>query len=401
MPEPAKIFIAYSRKDAAFLEELRVHLKPLEYKGAIQLWYDGNIEPGVQWENAIQINLKQADIILLLVSPDAIASDYFYGREMTEALERHRQGTARVIPLILRPCAWMETPLAELQVLPKDGRPVSGWLDRDEAYHNAVMGLNTTVNGLKTAPRETKSNVETTNPKPAKTERDPLFTDPFQGLMIRIPGGSFEMGDTLNEGIEEPKPVHKVTLPDFCLSQYPVTQGQWMAVMGENPSHFKGDDQLPVEGVSWDNAQSFIRILNEKTGLKYRLPTEAEWEYAAKGGPKSKGYSYAGSNSLDEVGWYLSNSDKKNHPVGQKQPNELGLYDMSGNVWEWCQDVWHNNYQGAPTDGSAWMTGGELARRVVRGGSWYVGDNLCRSAFRYRYDADYKGNNIGCRLARY
>ena len=208
-------------------------------------------------------------------------------------------------------------------------------------------------------------------------------------------------------------------LPDFHLCKYPVTQAQWKKIMGDNPSYFKGDD-LPVEQVSWDDAQAFLKKLNATlpAGQKpYRLPSEAEWEYAAKGGNQSKGFEYAGSNDLKEVGWYWENSgDKplsgnwnwaritanncKTHPVGRKKPNELGLYDMSGTVWEWCQDVWHEDLKGTPADGSARTSGGDQSRRVVRSGSWNDYSNNCRAAARGGDYTDNRNDFIGFRLAR-
>jgi len=149
MPQTPQIFIAYSRKDSAFLDELRVQLTPLERSGKVKIWYDGKIEPGVVWETAIKENLHMADLILMLVSADAIASDYFYDKEMADAMARHAAGTARVVPLIVRPCAWQATPLGELQALPKDGKPVTTWADRDEAYANAVASLMTTLDNIR------------------------------------------------------------------------------------------------------------------------------------------------------------------------------------------------------------------------------------------------------------
>jgi formylglycine-generating enzyme required for sulfatase activity len=214
--------------------------------------------------------------------------------------------------------------------------------------------------------------------------------------MVYIKGGTFQMGG--NEYDRE-KPIHSVTLSSFYLSKYQVTQKQWTEIMGNNSSHFKGED-LPVEKVCWNDAQTFLQKLNEKTGKKYRLPTEAEWEYAARGGNQSQGYKYAGSSNLDEVGWYNKNSGNKTHPVGEKKPNELGLYDMSGNVWEWCEDIWHENYLGAPEDGTAWLTDGDSRRRVLRGGSWGDDDYVSRVAVRYRLDPADRYYDVGFRLAR-
>ncbi len=227
--------------------------------------------------------------------------------------------------------------------------------------------------------------------------------------MIFVPGGTFKMG---SDDYDSEKPIHDVTVQDFYIGKYPVTQAEWRAVMGSDPPElkFKGCDQCPVERVSWNEVQNFIKTLNQKTGKNYRLPSEAEWEYAARGGAKSlplgegkggAGYKYAGSDNLDEVGWYGENSDGKTHPVGEKKPNELSIYDMSGNVWEWCEDVWHDNYKGAPQDGSAWLSGGDQARRVVRGGSWLDYVDGCRVSYRSYYVADIRYYDLGFRLAGY
>ncbi|MFM9951381.1 MAG: formylglycine-generating enzyme family protein [Saprospiraceae bacterium] len=220
--------------------------------------------------------------------------------------------------------------------------------------------------------------------------------------LVFIQGGAFQMGDEHGDLWEACRPVHEVTVKDFYLSKYPVTQALWRAIMGEDPPTlaFKGSGNRPVERVSWDDAQEFIQKLNELTGEKYRLPTEAEWEFAARGGVYRNGYKYAGSNKLKEVGWYNENSHRETKPVGLKFPNELGLYDMSGNVDEWCQDVWHENYEGAPGDGSAWLEGDNQGIRVVRGGAWDDFSGYCRVAYRYRNLLVNRYDRFGFRLAR-
>jgi formylglycine-generating enzyme required for sulfatase activity len=179
-----------------------------------------------------------------------------------------------------------------------------------------------------------------------------------------ISAGDFYMG---SEESGDEKPVHKVKINNpFYLGIYPVTQREWKAVMDDNPSYFKGDD-MPVEQVSWDDVQEFIKKLNEKEGTdRYRLPSEAEWEYACRVGTTSR-YSFGDDESkLGDYAWYDDNSGDKTHPVGQKKPNSWGLYDMHGNVWEWVQDKWHDSYGGAPTDGSAWESGWVTYLRTVQ-----------------------------------
>ena len=212
--------------------------------------------------------------------------------------------------------------------------------------------------------------------------------------MVFVKGGTFEMGS--NYGSSNEKPIHTVTVDDFYIGKYEVTQKQWKEIMGSNPSYFKGDN-LPVESVSWNDVQQFIKKLNKKTGQNYRLPTEAEWEYAARGGVEtiheSSQTKYAGSNNIGDV---ASNSGSKTHTVGTKQANELGIYDMSGNVWEWCSD-WYGSYSSGSQNNPQGATSG--SRRVNRGGSWYYIAMICRVADRYYRSPDDRRSYMGFRLA--
>ena len=218
-----------------------------------------------------------------------------------------------------------------------------------------------------------------------------------QFTMMPVEAGTFTMGATseqVNPGSDE-KPTHQVTLTNnYYIGQTEVTQALWKAVMGSKPSYYKGDNR-PVEQVSWNDCHEFITKLNSLTGQKFRLPTEAEWEYAARGGKKSKGYQYSGSNNLDEVAWYGGNSSFQTHDVATKQPNELGVYDMSGNVWEWCQD-WYGSYSRTSQTNPTGATSG--SRRVNRGGSWFYGARLCRSSNRFNYSPSYTSYYLGLRL---
>lgn len=227
--------------------------------------------------------------------------------------------------------------------------------------------------------------------------------------MVAVEGGTFTMGATAGdaEAFENERPAHQVTLNSYSIGQTEVTQELWQAVMGSNPSYFQastnanfGDDlQRPVEMVSWNDCQKFITKLNELTGKTFRLPTEAEWEYAARGGNRSQGYKYAGSNDIEEVAWYASNSSTPiqiTHPVATKDPNELGLYDMSGNVWEWCQD-WYGSYS---SDAQTNPTGPDSgSSRVYRGGSLNNNTVRCRVSFRNNWGADSPLGSVGLRLA--
>ena len=206
------------------------------------------------------------------------------------------------------------------------------------------------------------------------------FTNSIGTTLKRIPAGSFVRGSS--NGPRE-KPPHKVAIArPFYIGVCPVTQAEWKRVMGDNPSDFKGAN-MPVEKVSWKMAQDFCRKLSEKEGLPYRLPTEAQWEYACRAGTTTE-YCFGDSDDrlLGEYAWFDGNSGGHTHDVGQKKPNAWGLFDMHGNVWEWCEDVWHANYDGAPADGSAWVEGGDEGVRLLRGGSWVNLPRACGSAAR-------------------
>ena len=233
-----------------------------------------------------------------------------------------------------------------------------------------------------------------------KEMQDPMNADSvtvsIKGVefeMIRVQGGTFMMG--INDAEEYERPVHEVALSSYFIGETPVTQELWKKVMGENPSEF-GGAKRPVEYVSWEECQEFIQKLSEITGQKFRLPTEAEWEYAARGGKKSKGYEFSGSNNIDDVAWYGGASDYETHDVAMKSPNELGLYDMSGNVLELCQD-WYDAYPSEKQSDPKGPSSG--SKRVARGGCWDYGPQSCRNAIRFYISPSYRSNRIGLRLA--
>ena len=216
--------------------------------------------------------------------------------------------------------------------------------------------------------------------------------------MVYVEGGSFDMGATTEQGGDansDEYPVHSVTLSEYYIGRCEVTQELWEAVMGSNPSCFIGA-QKPVERVSWYECQEFVSRLNSLTGRTFRLPTEAEWEYAARGGKKSSHYKYSGSGNIGNVAWYKDNSGSSStHPVGTKSPNELGIYDMSGNVWEWCSDRYGDYSAGAQTNPQGPSSG---SFRVLRGGSWYNSARRCRVSNRGFNDPGFSDIGYGLRL---
>ncbi len=451
---PIRVFMAYSRRDADYLNEIRTALNPLERRGDIKLWYDGVIVAGQTWDEAIKENLHQADIVLLLLSNDSLASDYFYEQEVANALVRHHKGECKVVPIIVRDCLWEETQLADLQALPQDAKPIVAWTNPNAAYLSIAVGVKKIVEEIQHNPKqqydgeagqeniiqESKQSTQQWLKRGSvlllcfffavwgvskfidntlatvKSRIIPGFwgrqgggfpplppigePDPFADQMVLVQGGTFTMGCTAEQVgncWDWEKPIHQVTLSSFYISQYEVTQAQWRAIMGNNLNYFKGCQQCP-KSESWDKIQTFLEKLNAQTGKNYCLPTEAEWEYAARGGNKSKGYKYAGSNDIDKVAWYDGNSNGKTHPVGQKQANELGLYDMSGNVYEWCGDWYRNDYY---ANNSANNPKGPSmgSNRVLRGGAWYFNTEHCRLSYRFFCRPYENSADIGFRLA--
>ena len=248
--------------------------------------------------------------------------------------------------------------------------------------------------------------------------KEKTFKEPVTGMeLVLAKGGCFQMGDTFGDGDgtfffsdthraqmgntfgdgdSNEKPVHEVCVNDFYIGKYEVTQKQWQDVMGDNSLYFRNCDDCPVANISWNDIEEFINKLNQKTGKNYRLPTEAEWEYAARSGGNNE--KYAGGNDIDSIAWYSSNSGGKTHPVGQKQPNGLGIYDMSGNVWEWVQDWYEENYyKNSPKDNPKGANGS--AYRVLRGGSCFAIPVNLRTAKRSRLEPADRISDNGFRLA--
>ncbi len=314
--------------------------------------------------------------------------------EAKRIAEQHPQVGRQAMPEIRKAEAWQRAQPAKAEPAPA---PKPSETPENQPPAPGKVGEVKQPATISPAP-ETPKPAETKKEEglPAKKEVDHNVRSGLE--MVHVEGGTFTMGS--NDGESDEKPPHQVTLSSFSIGKYEVTQADWRDIMGSDPPglRFKGCDQCPVENISWNDIQDFLKKLNaQKGGKKYRLPTEAEWEFAARGGNKSGGFEYAGSKSLGEVAWYGSNSDSKTHPVGQKKANELGLFDMSGNVYEWCAD-WYDSYSsGSQTNPTGAGTG---ASRVDCGGSWNGYAENCRAANRYFNSPDYRDSGLGFRLAR-
>ncbi|MCB0167062.1 MAG: SUMF1/EgtB/PvdO family nonheme iron enzyme [Anaerolineae bacterium] len=536
MPEPITIFFAYARADQALRDELDKHLAFLRRGNLIKGWYDGDISAGEDYQQAIHQNLHTADIILLLISPDFIASDYCYDVEMKKAMARHEAGEAVVIPVILRPCLWEDTPFGLLQALPKDARPIIFWPHRDQGFHDAAMSIREKVTKLYAqrnpppftrnfrgevdirpdSQTETKSLFDpatlidkrpklvmgagvvigilllivvgtlirsvfservdpvagsaitdepeggsivddtpptltppfsptatptipdtttptslptatptipnsstpipdlptatsippTPTPQPAPTSRPETITDANDSPMVLIPAGPFEMGS--EDGADDEKPVHTVTLDDYYIDRYEVTNAQYAACVDDSlcelpsntasytrDSYYNNSEfsDYPVIYVGWNQATTYC----EWRGA--RLPTEAEWEKAARG-TDGRTYPWGEQTPNEQLLNFLSNVGDTtlvgSYPDGV---SPYGVHDMAGNVWEWVAD-WYGGdyYSSSPETNPIGPTSG--SSRVVRGGGWYNSGHNVRAAIRHRNDPPESSNFIGFRCAR-
>ena len=298
------------------------------------------------------------------------------------------QGPSEASDRVLRGGSWRSNAWGSRVSLRGDDTP-----DRSDGTIGLRLALSSATFSPSTSSRPSSpSEITSDNSQPSER----FAVNGITFTMVKVQGGTFTMGATSEQGsdaYDDEKPAHRVTLSDYYIGQTEVTQALWQAVMGSNPSNWEGTN-LPVEQVSYDDCLEFISRLNQLTGRQFRLPTEAEWEYAARGGDKSRGYKYVGSNNLGDVAWYTDNSGDQTHPVAQKQANELGLYDMAGNVWEWCHD-WYGSY--SSTSQTNPQGPSEASDRVFRGGGCNSGTGGCRVSFR-DHTPHYR-LSIGLRLA--
>lgn len=391
------IFLSYSSKDKV---RAQIIAEALEAKRC-SVWWDRVIPPGKTFDEVIEQELEAAKCVIVLWSKESVKSDWV----RTEASEGKRWKI--LVPILIDD---VMPPLAFRLIEAANLIDWEGMLPHPE--FDLLRGSISNILGRPVCSDERESGKK-------KEEIPKTYTNSIGMKFALVPAGEFVMG---SDESDWEKPVHRVKISKpFYLGVYPVTQREWKGVMGNNPSYFKGDE-LPVESVSWDDVQKFIKKFNEKEGTdKYHLPSETEWEYAARAGTTTR-YSFGDDESeLGDYTWYAENSGSrppkkgdyfgydqkdwsenkwygKTHPVGEKKPNSWGLCDMYGNVWEWVQDIFHDNYEGAPEDGSAWE--GDGSRRVVRGGRWNRDAWSCRSANRSDVDQGYSDDILGFRLLR-
>jgi formylglycine-generating enzyme required for sulfatase activity len=368
----ARIFLCHASEDKALVREVYQQLKTLGFAP----WLDEvDILPGQDWAQEISRAIQTADFILIFFSRNSVAKRGYVQREMKLALDAWQdvpEGTIHTIPVRINDCD-----------VPESFRRYQ-WVNLFEPN-----GFDRIVRAIRTELAK----------RPATTDiaLEPSFTNSIGMELVQIPAGIFLMGspDSDMEANDNEKPAHRVTISQsFYLGKYPVTQAQWEAVMGINPSRFRGHPNRPVEYVSWHDVHAFLRKLNEQEGGgDYRLPTEAQWEYACRAGVETPRY----YSDVDAIAWYGANSNRETHEVGQKRPNAWGLYDMLGNVWEWCQDAGLTYIMDAAVDPMGPIGAG--AASVLRGGSWGGPAQRVRAAYREAYPLGALSGDLGFRCA--
>lgn len=398
-----KVFLCHSSGDKPAVREL---YKRLQADG-FEPWLDEEeLLPGQKWQQEIPKAVRAADTILVCLSRGSTAKDGYVQKEIKYALDaadEKPEGTIFVIPLRLEDCSIPER-LKDWHV---------GNLYEERGYEKLLRALGACAGKLGLAvlsppplpprqPDRTPEPLAALPPIPLAAP-PPILPPTFRNTIgmdfVLIPAGEFLMGS--DNGDDDEKPVHRVQISQpFYLGKYPVTQEQWQKVMGKNPSRFQGDLNRPVENVSWDDTQEFLRKLAEKeTGKTYRLPTEAEWEYACRAGSTGAYCFGDDATKLKEYAWYGEGVSGTTHPVGQLKPNDWGLYDMHGNVWEWVQDWYGEGYYQQRPKPDRDPQGPENGKaRVRRGGGFWSSRGLVRCADRHRYYPGGRLDGIGFRL---
>jgi formylglycine-generating enzyme required for sulfatase activity/cellulose biosynthesis protein BcsQ len=388
---PLRVFVAYARQDEEVRRELLDTIADWQREGVIEsVWSDREIAPGEIWDQRIKEAVESADLILVLMSRNSLASEYIASVELVRALERHERGEARVVPIIVRPCDWQSSRLARLQVLPSGGKPISRYADPEDFWLDVRQGLKKIVQEISFAGNRIEL--------PAMNALERTGTNPVDNQpYVWIPPGEFQMGASVDDAdatVHE-RPQHRVAITSgFWISQTPVTVEAYLRFvaackrkMPEEPD-FPQLNKHPVMNVTWQDARDYCAWAGG------RLPTEAEWEYAARGGSSAPRY-----GPLDSIAWYIQNSGSQTHAVGQLAPNSFGAYDMLGNVWEWCQDWFSDDYykSSAYHDPAGPKEG---KHRVSRGGAWYTDAGEVRVSARDFQPPAFRFNGLGFRCVR-
>jgi formylglycine-generating enzyme required for sulfatase activity len=385
------------------------------------------------WDAAIKKNLLEAELILMLVSVDFYNSSYIREAEFQTAIRRLESGEAIVMPVIVRDCPWKYYPvIKDLQVLPPEGVAVTDlehWKTRDKAWATVVEKIAGRIDALRTEstppPPTVKAPPDTSAASSGKGKIKPVKTEPSAAVIkfkipetVLVKGGVFQMGNhkalkvnflvkmlDAYDGGKDEEPVHEVQIDTFRMGKYPVTFEEYDAFCEADGRKKPTDNgwgrgRRPVINISWKDAVAYCKWLSEKTGHVYRLPTEAEWEYAARGGMLNSSQMYAGTDTdLRSYAWYRSNSDDKTHPVGEKKPNALGLYDLTGNVAEWCNDRYqHDYYKNSPKLNPQGPVKGE--NRVLRGGAHSDEEISLRVSARWFAEPGERWDAYGFRVCR-
>ena len=450
-PERDQLFISYSHVDRGWVERLQTMIRPLVRSEALRLWDDSQIPAGAKWKVEIEKALASAKVALLLVSDDFLASEFVTNQELPPLLRAAEEEGLCILWVCLGPCFYEATPIHEYQAVLPPGEPLEALSPvQQKAALKIIAGAIRDALSFEVAPAQDPTQAQDpaqTQPRPVPApapsspaapttkdssrlqrfatstcllrqeagrwsmERRPLQVEGYREelgggvalTMVKIPAGSLLMGSPKDESerLEPEGPQHEVTLGSFFMAQTPITQAQWRAVAGWQKlerdlkpdfSRFKGANR-PVEQVSWFDALEFCRRLSQRTGQRYGLPSEAQWEYACRAGSTTP--FHFGATLTPELANYDGNYVYGNCPMGiyREQTidvasfpaNGWGLHDMHGNVWEWCQDHWHDSYNFAPGDDQPWLIPAAAADepRLLRGGSWYSLPRGCRSAYRF------------------
>jgi len=414
------LFISYTRADRGWVDRLQRMMAPLlrDSRQELKLWDDSQIEPGAKWRQTIEMALQQARVALLLVSDAFLASEFVMNEEVPKLLAAAEAEGVRILWVSLSPCLVEHTPIHAYQAV----LPLDHYLEELSPFEQqrALKRIAETIRDALREPRQVQ--VEAT-----EQELEQELGAGVSLRLIQVPAGQFLMGSPADEPqrSEDEGPQHRVRLPGFLMAQSPITQAQWQQVAGwqernaerwgrqlnPNPSRFSDQadsDNRPVEQVSWHDAIEFCHRLSQRTGRHYSLPSEAQWEYACRAGTTTP-FAFGATLSAELANYNASSTygdgpngkyRKQTTPVGMYPANAWGLHDMHGNVYEWCLDHWHDSYEGAPSDGSAWLkpSSSDEERRLLRGGSWRSIPRYCRSAFRGRYQPRYALGHVGFRV---